>query len=116
MLKEEENFGIKKFKTYKEFGEKVYNIRNNVLKNIEKLKIIDYKTNDFNAPDLEPPFDNWLTFIPPTSYGRDYNVAAKRAGYMDELRAKRWQWSQTQTWQARIDTFVDTCRSRNLLP
>ena len=34
----------------------------------------------------------------------------------DELRTKRWQWSQTQTWQARIDTFVDACRSRNLLP
>jgi glycosyltransferase involved in cell wall biosynthesis len=34
----------------------------------------------------------------------------------DELRTKRWQWSQTQTWQARVDTFVDACRSRNLLP
>jgi glycosyltransferase involved in cell wall biosynthesis len=33
----------------------------------------------------------------------------------DELRTKRWQWSQTQTWQARIETFVDACRSRNLL-
>jgi nucleoside-diphosphate-sugar epimerase/dTDP-4-dehydrorhamnose 3,5-epimerase-like enzyme len=38
MLKAEENFGIKKFKTYKEFGEKVYKIRDNVLKNIKKLK------------------------------------------------------------------------------
>jgi hypothetical protein len=32
MLKEEENFGIKKFKTYQKFGEKVYKIRENVLK------------------------------------------------------------------------------------
>ena len=38
MLKAEENIGIKKFKTYKEFGEKVYKIRDNVLKNIKKLK------------------------------------------------------------------------------
>ena len=38
MLKEEENFGIKKFKTYQEFGEKVYKIRENVIKNIKKLK------------------------------------------------------------------------------
>ena len=38
MLKEEEIFGIKKFKTYKEFGNKVYKIRENVVKNIKKLK------------------------------------------------------------------------------
>ena len=38
MLKEEENFGIKKFKTYKEFGKKVYKIRDNVIKNIKTLK------------------------------------------------------------------------------
>ena len=40
MLKEEEKFGIKKFKTYKKFGEKVYKIRENVRKNIKKLKKI----------------------------------------------------------------------------
>ena len=35
MLKEEENFGIKNFKTYQKFGEKVYKIReiNKFLKN-----------------------------------------------------------------------------------
>ena len=38
LLKEEENFGIKNFETYKKFGEKVYEIRANVLKNLEKLK------------------------------------------------------------------------------
>ena len=38
MLKEEERFGIKNFKTYQKFGEKVYEIRNNVLENIKKLK------------------------------------------------------------------------------
>ena len=38
MLKEEEKFGIKKFETYKKFGEKVYKIRENVRKNIKKLK------------------------------------------------------------------------------
>ncbi len=41
-LKEEEKFGIKKFSTYKKFGEKVYKIRENVRKNIKKLK----KSND----------------------------------------------------------------------
>ena len=39
MLKEEEDFGIKDFKTYQKFGEKVYKIRKNVLANIKKLKI-----------------------------------------------------------------------------
>ena len=38
MLNEEEKFGIKKFKTYQEFGKKVYKIRENVRKNIKKLK------------------------------------------------------------------------------
>ena len=38
MLKEEEKFGIKKFETYKKFGEQVYKVRDNVLKNIKKLK------------------------------------------------------------------------------
>ena len=42
MLREEESFGIKKFKTYAEFGKKVYQIRENVRKNIKKLK----KEND----------------------------------------------------------------------
>jgi len=38
MLKEEEEFGIKNFKTYQTFAEKVYKIRENVLKNIKKIK------------------------------------------------------------------------------
>ena len=42
-LKEkEEKFGIKKFKTYQNFGKKVYEIRKNVVKNINNLK----KNND----------------------------------------------------------------------
>jgi nucleoside-diphosphate-sugar epimerase len=41
ILKEEENFGLKKVETYKKFGEKVYQIRKNVIKNLKKLK----KTN-----------------------------------------------------------------------
>ena len=36
-LKEEENFGIKDYKTYQKFGEKVYKIRENVLANVKKL-------------------------------------------------------------------------------
>ncbi len=38
MLKEEEKFGIKKFNTYKKFGEKVYEIRENIRRNIKKIK------------------------------------------------------------------------------
>ena len=38
MLKEEEKFGIKSFKTYKKFGERIYEIRENVRKNLKKLK------------------------------------------------------------------------------
>ncbi len=38
MLREEEKFGIKKFKTYQKFGESVYKIRDNVRQNLNKLK------------------------------------------------------------------------------
>ena len=47
ILSEEENFGIKNYKTYKDFAKKVYKARDNVRKNISKLiknknKIIAY--------------------------------------------------------------------------
>jgi nucleoside-diphosphate-sugar epimerase/dTDP-4-dehydrorhamnose 3,5-epimerase-like enzyme len=38
LLKEEKEFGIENFKTYQTFGEKIYKIRDNVIKNIEKLR------------------------------------------------------------------------------
>ena len=50
MLSEEENFGIKKFKTYKEFGEKVYKIRENVIQNIKKLKNKKKQIIGYGAP------------------------------------------------------------------
>ncbi len=37
-LKEEEKFGIKNYKTYLEFGKKVYKIKEKVVKNIKELK------------------------------------------------------------------------------
>ncbi len=50
MLKEEENYGIKKFKIYKEFGEKVYKVRENVRKNLEKLKKHKHLIIGYGAP------------------------------------------------------------------
>ena len=50
MLKEEEIFGIKDFKTYQKFGEKVYKIRDNVLKNIKKIKSKNIKIIGYGAP------------------------------------------------------------------
>ncbi len=38
IIKEEEIFGIKKYDTYKKFGEKIYKIKKNVVKNIQELK------------------------------------------------------------------------------
>ena len=38
LLKLEEDFGIKKFETYKSFAEKIYKIRKNVVKNLNKIK------------------------------------------------------------------------------
>ena len=50
MLKEEEDFGIKDFKTYLKFGEKVYKIRQNVLTNIKKLKDDNKTIIGYGAP------------------------------------------------------------------
>ncbi len=50
MLKDEINFGIKKFKTYQEFGNKVYKIRENVRKNIKKLKDNNNLLIGYGAP------------------------------------------------------------------
>ena len=50
MLLEEERYGIKDFKTYKKFGEKVYKIRENVLSNIKKLKDKNETIIGYGAP------------------------------------------------------------------
>ena len=50
MLKDEEKFGIKKFKTYKDFGKKIYKIRENVRKNIKKIKRKKKKIIGYGAP------------------------------------------------------------------
>ena len=50
ILKEEEKFGIKKFVTYKKFGEKVYKVRENVRKNIKKLKLNNKTIVGYGAP------------------------------------------------------------------
>ena len=50
MLKEEEDFGIKDYKTYQKFGENVYKIRQNILKNIKKLKQNNEKIIGYGAP------------------------------------------------------------------
>ena len=50
LLREEEVFGIKKFKTYQEFGEKINKLKENVVKNINKLKEKNKKIIGFGAP------------------------------------------------------------------
>ena len=50
LLKSEEEYGIKDFKTYQNFAKKVYKIRNNVIKNIKKLKEGDKKIIGYGSP------------------------------------------------------------------
>ena len=50
LLKEEENFGIKKYKTYQEFGEKINKLKENVTRNIMELKKNNKKIVGFGAP------------------------------------------------------------------
>ena len=50
LIKEEEKFGIKKFETYQNFGKKVYKIRDNVIKNIKKLKKENKEIIGYGSP------------------------------------------------------------------
>ena len=50
ILNEEEKYGIKNFKVYKKFGEKVYKIRENVIKNIKNLKLNNKNIIGYGAP------------------------------------------------------------------
>ena len=50
ILEEEEKFGIKKYQTYQDFAEKVYKIRDNVRKNIFKLKNNNSKIIGYGSP------------------------------------------------------------------
>tara|TARA_B100000579_G_scaffold214308_1_gene175261 strand:- start:91 stop:2640 length:2550 start_codon:yes stop_codon:yes gene_type:complete len=50
LLKEEEKFGIKNYKTYQDFSKKVYSIRKNVRKNIKELKKNSKKIIGYGSP------------------------------------------------------------------
>jgi len=50
LLDEEEKFGIKNYKTYQNFAKKVYQIRDNVKKNILKLKKNNAKIIGYGSP------------------------------------------------------------------
>ena len=50
ILNEEKKFGIQKFKTYENFGKKVYEIRKNVLKKLSELKKSSQKLIGYGAP------------------------------------------------------------------
>ena len=50
LIQKEERFGIKEFKTYKSFANKVYKIRENVRKNISKLKKENEKIIGYGSP------------------------------------------------------------------
>jgi len=50
IIKEEEKFGINKYKTYQEFAKKVYKIRDNIRKNILNLKSKNNKIIGYGSP------------------------------------------------------------------
>ncbi len=50
LLKEEQNYGIKNFETYQNFGKKVLEIRENVIKNLNKLKEKNNLVIGYGAP------------------------------------------------------------------
>ena len=50
LLKEEEKFGIKDFRTYQNFADKIYEIKKNVLQNLEIIKNKSKKIAGYGAP------------------------------------------------------------------
>jgi len=50
LIKDEEKFGINKYKTYQEFAKKIYKIRDNVRKNILSLKSKNNKIIGYGSP------------------------------------------------------------------
>ena len=50
LLKDEEKFGIKDFRTYQNFADKIYEIKKNVLKNMEIIKNKSKKIAGYGAP------------------------------------------------------------------
>jgi len=50
ILNEEEQFGLKKYITYKKFGEKIYKIKENLSKNIKNLKLKEKTIIGYGAP------------------------------------------------------------------
>ena len=50
LLKEEEKFGVKKYKTYKNFADKIYKIKSNVIENLNKLKKENKKIIGYGSP------------------------------------------------------------------
>ena len=60
IINEELKFGIKNFETYKKFAEKIYTIKDNVVKNIKKLKKEKKNIIGFGAPAKATTFLNFL--------------------------------------------------------
>ncbi len=50
LLREEDNFGIKKFSTYQKFADKIYEIRKNVINNLDKLKKENKQIIGYGSP------------------------------------------------------------------
>ena len=50
LLREEDNFGIKKFSTYQKFADKIYEIRKNVVNNLNNLKKENNKIIGYGSP------------------------------------------------------------------
>ncbi|WP_440923012.1 NAD-dependent epimerase/dehydratase family protein [Candidatus Pelagibacter sp.] len=50
LLKEEEDFGVKKFSAYQKFSDQIYNIRKNVINNLNKLKKDNDQIIGYGAP------------------------------------------------------------------
>ena len=60
LLEEEEKYGLKDYKTYQKFAEKIYTIQKNVKKNIKKIKLNGKKLIGYGSPAKATTFLNFF--------------------------------------------------------
>tara|TARA_B110000027_G_scaffold20818_1_gene22070 strand:+ start:9 stop:1253 length:1245 start_codon:yes stop_codon:yes gene_type:complete len=116
LIKEEERFGIKKFVTYKNFGEKVYQIRENVIKNLNNLKKNGQTIIGYGAPAKTTTALNYFGISKEIDYIIEDNplkVGKFVPGVNIEIRDKKKQKTKLDSIIVLAWNFFDEIKKNN---
>ena len=116
LIKEEERFGIKKFETYQNFGEKVYQIRENVIKNLKNIKKNGQKIIGYGAPAKTTTALNYFGISKEIDYIIEDNplkVGKFVPGVNIEIRDKKKQKTKLDSIIVLAWNFFDEIKKNN---